>query len=565
MNIRRRVPIAILLCLNFSASSRQTDSQRGDSVRIRVTDGSPGKPLPCRITIVDSNGMLARIDAGKSPHVAIRPGVIYTGNGEARINLVPGSYTIYATRGPEYSLAKRVVRSTSSETSVDLRLEREVDMSGYVSCDTHIHTLTYSGHGDAEAGERAVTLAGEGIIMPVSTEHNRNVDYAPHARAAGVDRWFTPVAGNEVTTNEGHFNIFPIAKGAAAPDYYVTDWKKLIPALRATPGVRVVVLNHPSNNHSGFVPTDPKRFHPLSGESLDGRPWTMDAVEVINSSAHQSDYMKPFRDWFALLNHGLRATGVASSDCHDVNQYIVSQARTYIAGVSSARPDSVDVEKACSNLLAGHALISFGLVTEAWVDGSAGPGDLAKTSNGKATVRVRVRGPSWIAADRLDLYMNGEKVLSKPIVHSRDAVVKLDEELQLPLRKHDAWLVAIATGPGVKEPYWPVSRPYQPKWAEWEPVMIGATNPIYVDSDGDGKYSSPLDYAKSLLDKSGDNRDRLIEQLSDYDEAVAVQAFAMCHAKGADVRDGKFQAAIRKAAPQVEQAYKAYIYHLPAT
>ena len=36
------------------------------------------------------------------------------------------------------------------------------------------------------------------------------------AQRTGTRRWFTPVMGNEVTTPAGHFNIFPVAAGAAA-------------------------------------------------------------------------------------------------------------------------------------------------------------------------------------------------------------------------------------------------------------------------------------------------------------------------------------------------------------
>src|SRR5262249_33474896 len=248
---------------------------------------------------------------------------------------------------------------------------------------------------------------------------------------------------------------------------------------------------------------------------------------------------------------------------HDVNQYIVSQARTYILGVSSAKPDSVDVDKACSNLLAGKALVSLGLITEAWVNGSAGPGDIAASSGRQLRVRVKVRGPSWITADRLDLYANGEKVLTRSITHSRTAVVKMDEEFIIPAPQHDAWLVAIATGPGIRAPYWPVSRPYQPRRADWEPVMVGSTNPIYIDADGDGKFSSPMDYARDICGKAAGDPKRLIGLLAEYDQAVAVQAFAVCRQRGMDLTSSGMQEAIRQAQPYVVQAYKAYTLWLP--
>ena len=56
--------------------------------------------------------------------------------------------------------------------TVPLAIRREVATPGLVACDTHVHTLTNSGHGDATIAERVVTLAGEGIELPIATDHN---------------------------------------------------------------------------------------------------------------------------------------------------------------------------------------------------------------------------------------------------------------------------------------------------------------------------------------------------------------------------------------------------------
>ena len=120
--------------------------------------------------------------------------------------------------GPEPILALETVvdvgRTRPGETDRrELTIRREVPTDGYVSCDTHIHTLTYSGHGDSTADERVLTLAGEGIELPIATEHNAQVDYHAAAVRLGVRRYFTPVVGNEVTTAVGHFNVFPVPSG----------------------------------------------------------------------------------------------------------------------------------------------------------------------------------------------------------------------------------------------------------------------------------------------------------------------------------------------------------------
>ena len=53
--------------------------------------------------------------------------------------------------------------------------------------------------------------------------------------------------------------------------------------------------------------------------------------------------------------------------------------------------------------------MSCGLLAEITVDGKYGPGDLAPAT-GDVTVAVRVLGPAWATADRVELYANGVKV-----------------------------------------------------------------------------------------------------------------------------------------------------------
>jgi hypothetical protein len=461
----------------------------------------------------------------------------------------------------EYSHAEQPLTVAGKELDLRLALAREVDTDGWIASDPHIHTLTHSGHGDATVEERMATIAGEGIELPIATEHNHHADYAPHARATGTHAHFTPVIGNEVTTTQGHFNAFPVRPGSPVPDYKIVEWKELLRRIRATPGMRVVVLNHPSNVHSGFSPADPKRYHPESGDDFEGRAWEFDGIEVLTSAAMQSDWMKPYRDWFAQLNRGNRLVGLGSSDTHDVDAYILGQARTYIASKASA-PDAIDVGEVCDSILAGKVLVSMGLLAEAWVDGR-GVGETVTSGGRSMAVRVRVQGPRWVTADRVELFLNGQRVASRPIVHRAGVVVKSDVTLTLPRPKHDAWLVAIASGPGVTAPWWPIARPYQPTRGEWDPRVIGSTSPIWIDGDGDGKHASPREIAAGLVREWGGQPARLMERLSAYDEATAVQAASVCAARGMDLDAPAFKRAVDSAPAKVRHGFMAYLHHRP--
>jgi hypothetical protein len=223
-----------------------------------------------------------------------------------------------------------------------------------------------------------------------------------------VRRYFTPVVGNEVTTAVGHFNIFPVRPEAPIPDYQGKDWKSLHASIAARTGARVIILNHPRDHHSGFRPFGPERHISQSGEDLDGWHLPANGLEVINSGALQSDFMAPFHDWFGLLNRGSFVTPVAASDSHDVARYFVGQGRTYIR-CPDDDPGNIDVDKAVMSLVEGRVMVSCGLLAEITVNGRYGPGDLVPPTD-QVRVHVRVLGPSWVKADKVELYANGRKI-----------------------------------------------------------------------------------------------------------------------------------------------------------
>jgi hypothetical protein len=510
------------------------DAKRDGIVRVRVTDHGTHQPLPCRITVADAKGALAALTARPEAALAVRPGVVYSGNGTAEIGLPAGEYTIYATRGFEYGVAERrvSVRAGSAE-DISLEIASEVPTPGLAACDTHIHTFTYSGHGDATADERVLTIAGEGVELAVASEHNRHVDYSEAARRLGVADRFTYVIANEVTTTVGHFIAFPVASPSAAiPDAKLTAWPELMRSMRGVPGVNVIVLNHPRDTHNNFVPFAPVNFDAATGDNLrESEPFTFDAIEVCNSGTLQSDDMQSFRDWFALLNHGYRVTAVGSSDSHDVSRFIVGQGRTYIA-CDDRDPGRLNVEDACRALKAGHAYVSMGLLVRLTVNDRFEAGDLATSLGEEIDVAVHVLGPSWTQADRVELFANGIKIRETAVPAQDRAGEKALVHWRLPRPPHDVHLVAIAHGPPVTAPYWAIPYPYQPTNRVRQPCVLGATNPVWLDADGDGKFTSAREYAKQVIEQSGGDAVKLEAALTRFDAMVRAQALALRRMSG---------------------------------
>jgi len=494
------------------------------SIRIDVNDQGSERLIPSRITIVNSTNSLQTVGASSNNTLAVRPGVIYTGNGSATFGLPAGNYTIYAGRGMEYGLDSTKVSITENNQSFHktLSIRREVDTKGYISSDTHIHTVTYSGHGDATANERILTIAGEGIELPIATEHNQHVDYSGVASNLRMMDYFTTVTGNEVTTPLGHFNVFPIENGATPPESQIEDWSSLFTDICDTPDVSVVILNHGRDNHGGFTPLNQENFNALTGNFREGLYPQFNAMEVVNSGAHQSDMMQLFRDWFSMTNRGYHVTPVGSSDAHDVNRYIVGQARTFIQ-YPDEDPSSLNIEEVTEKIVQGNISVGMGLFTEITVNGAYGPGNLAPVKD-SINVHVKVQGPDWVDANVIELYRNGEIVRSEKIDSNNLAGTKWEGSWTLENYDHDSFLVAIARGPGIKKAYWPIARPYQPDTIEWNPSVIGATGAVWLDEDGNGEKNSAYDYAKDLVELSEGSLEMLVEKLGRFDQAVTIQA-----------------------------------------
>lgn len=545
---------------------RLDDRPRGEvlgetPVEVTVRDET-GRPLPCRLTLVDDDGALMSVGSEPNEQWAVRPGVVYTATGSARFTVPAGRYTLYAGRGFEYGIdSARLDAQVGKPLAVNLTIRREVNTDGWASCDTHCHTLTYSRHGDATIAERMVTLAGEGIELPVAADHNTTIDYDPSARAAGVRRYFTPIIGEEVTTPRlGHFNVFPIAPEASAIDYKGAEWADVFESVWRTPGVRVVVLNHARDLHGGFRPFDPRHHIRITGENLDGRTLRANAMEVVNSGATQTDPLGLYRDWFGLLNRGLSVAPVGASDSHDVSRSIVGQGRTYIR-CDDRDPGRIDVPAACESFAAGHVLVSLGLFCEITVNGQYGPGDLAPASP-TFNVALRVSGPTWTQVDHVTLYANGipirEAKIDPDSPESRRGGVKWEQTWSLPRPRHDVHLAAVATGPGVRQPFWPIAKPYQPTAPEWQPYVIGSTGAVRLDADGSGRFESAHEIAKRHVTAAAGDIPTLLASLAECDEAVAAQAASLLREAGTAPVDPALTAALRTAAPAIRRGFETY-------
>ncbi|MGB0952800.1 MAG: CehA/McbA family metallohydrolase [Planctomycetota bacterium] len=490
-------------------------------VMIQVTD-EQGVPLPARLTVVRADDSFAPLHYADRTAVPVRDGVAYTdAEGKARLEIGADAVRIFATHGPEWSVAEMELREDGKRRKeVALQLRREVDTTGWLSADTHIHTLTFSGHGDASLEERVLSLAGDDVEVAIATDHNHHTDYAPSQKAAGLEEHYLAVVGNEVSTDLGHFNAFPLDPAGPIPNHKLQEWQPLVDDMRKQ-GAKVVILNHPRWPDREEGPFGVSDLDPRTGYFADGLQLPVDALEVFNSTTPITPWPEVMRDWFSLLNAGSRVRGVGSSDSHAVLDP-VGQGRTWLQS-STDNPSEASIDALCEAFTDGNSSMGIGLFGHASVHGK-GSGEFAQPVEGEVEVQFHVASASWVAAEKAVVYQNGVSVAEMLLTHDApDAPHRNDLVLRYPAPAHDAWIVCVATGPRPSGPWW---------YSLFDDVAL-VTNPIWLDVDGDGHFSSPAETAESALeDLPTDVLGKpqfgfLASTLGHCDQAVAVQVMVL--------------------------------------
>ncbi|MBE2252879.1 MAG: carboxypeptidase regulatory-like domain-containing protein [Myxococcus sp.] len=187
--------------------------------------------------------------------------VLFAGDGTAGTEIRPGKYTVWASRGIEYSLEKREIEVVAGKTTmVGLSLTHVLPTPGYISADFHVHSVK-SVDSDMELDDRVTSFAVEGVDLMASTDHNMVADYQPTIEQLGLEPWLKSIVGLELTSLEmGHFNAFPIAIQPGPIQHGSFRWfyrkpGELFAQLRALgkdPQKTIVQVNHPRDTILGY-------------------------------------------------------------------------------------------------------------------------------------------------------------------------------------------------------------------------------------------------------------------------------------------------------------------------
>lgn len=176
---------------------------------------------------------------------------------------------------------------------------------------------------------------------------------------------------------------------------------------------------------------------------------------------------------------------------------------------------------ALESLRGGHAFATYGPFIRATVGGKTF-GEVATVQPGNAMqLLLRVETASWFGVDRVEVYSDGMLVKVLKPNKGPAAIVDVDESdpVVFPAPKHDSWVIIVAMGLNDENLMSPVSLdvpfgelqlpriaslaftqvealatffPPSPSVPDWYPIApYAVTNPIFLDTDGNGVYDAP--------------------------------------------------------------------------
>lgn len=355
-------------------------------------------------------------------------------DGDVTMRVAAGTYRVVVSRGYEYEIFDEaaVVVGSGATVTLNPELVRSVNSADTLCGDFHIHTNRSPDA--ADPGDDKIRYAlGDGVEIPVRTDHEFVAAFEPNIDRLGVDQWAYGVSAVEYTTFDyGHFGVFPLQADTARPNGGAPQWRDLSDE-DPTTGLARLRLPPEMFAEIDAIATDPALiiFHPRSlgvpgayftaagydratGVASNTELWDEDAfsiVEVFNESSFTENIDATVGDWFSFMSRGKRVAVTGSSDSHQVmDGSAVGYPRTCVIAGTDDPADfrsNLDDNDLRDLVAAGRAVISGGVFLTAETATGEGPGEERMGASATENIRVTVQAPTWVDVTTLEVYVNG--------------------------------------------------------------------------------------------------------------------------------------------------------------
>ncbi len=412
------------------------------------------------------------------------------------INLPVGTYTVYASRGIEYSVTESAI-TIQKNKATSLLIEtpqQEVQTPNLISADLHVHSAA-SFDSALPVGAQIKRLVSEGIDIALFSEHHRIVNYQPTLNNLKTNDDLQLITGAEFTSiarskknprTIGHENIFPLTEKPQQfsggmignPNDSLAD---LVEKTHQQSN-RVIQLNHARDSLNrkrdgyffehlsigkSYNPKKPLTSYPnnlLIKKNKQGvNALAIDAMELLNG-LNLEPYEKLKLDWFSFLDAGYIITATGNSDSH-TTQHPLGIPRNYFPHKKNENKQD-SIVKGIQQI---NNFISTGPIIHATVNKKAIG---ALISSQQATIDFNVQTAKWINVQQLNIYKNGKLIIAKAI--------KKDTPYSFPLTfTEDGYIVLEVIGK-------PTER-YRIIYGD-DATPIAISNPFFIDANNDGLW-----------------------------------------------------------------------------
>lgn len=405
------------------------------------------------------------------------------------VSLAAGTYLVFASRGPEYTIDQKVIEVLKNRPlELKFVLDRVLPPLGWVSVDSHLHTQ--ESDGAVGVPERLRSIVAEDLDVAVATDHNFITDYLPELKRSGLDRYLTVLAGSEVTPFSGfiHFCVFPQEikreemNHGAVPPRSESSGELFRENREANPGA-LLQLNHPRGSKLGYF--NNLHLDDKTAASADkGLDLSFDLFEAMNGSIFGGPNAQAVEDWLHLLCRGYFFPAVGGSDAHLADGTEPGYSRTYVF-LGRSKNKGVEPRTLVAALKRGRSFVSNGPLVDFRVNKKYLPGDFLTARKGKVSVSLRVLSAPWVSVSEARIIINGVRKEVFQASGKESDPVKLDRMFNLVLDT-DAFIAVEVVGDRSLFPVVQMSS-----LVDSAALPYALTNPVFVDVDGNGRFDPP--------------------------------------------------------------------------
>ena len=418
------------------------------------------------------------------------------------VALPRGRYTVYATRGPEFSVTQSELVLTGDTATLDIAPpQRVLATPGMVNADFHLHSgLSFDASLSPE--QRVIDFVAQGGEVLTSTEHNVTYDIAPVVADLGLADTVLTLAGVEITgmvrtrvapRTIAHSNVFPVPEdtqafmGGTLPfenrrlGQVIGDYKARHPgsvyqlnhAREAARDDDLAFFNHLSQGESydsgKSLAEAPNNYLTETLPGTEYRDIDFDAMELLNGKSY--DLYEVLReDWFSLLKQNYYKVATANSDSHK-SSTIAAYPRNMLVVEDDTVAELSEADVVAA-LTSGRLYGTTGPMLSVSLEGR-GPGETLTGTGGELVITAECA--DWVTVDEARVWVNGELVKTLPITSGTP--------VRLPIEVATDSFIFVEVEGAAEDVYAAILPGFHP---------FAFANPVFVDTGGDGwRFGEP--------------------------------------------------------------------------